>query len=184
MADDGWRDATCSRCGVVSPHLRYALFYRVWSIVVYSQRTTVGGVLCPACRSRFAAMTALFTGCLGPWGIPFGILYSLHSLCTSIMGGEMKAAPNAALLKRVGATFALHGRWNESRTAFTDSLAFEPDVDVATIIAAPEFATARLLPPPPRWAPGQLVGVASLVLPFALFLSLGAILLVTDPSAR
>ena len=165
---------TCDRCGKVDPHLRFATFFRVWSIVFFTSMKGVGGVLCPPCRSHFATTTALFSGFLGAWGLPWGIFYTIRALAASIRGGEMKRLENGQLLRHLGIAFAQRGYFGESRTAFTDSLEFEKNPAVNETLKSSEFINASLLKRP-GWLHGQTIGLASLAIPFIIICLFGTL---------
>jgi DnaJ domain len=166
-ADEVWELFTCDRCGKVDPHLRFAMFFRVWSIIFYTRMSGAGGVLCPSCRSWFATTTALFSAFLGPWGFPWGLIYTGRALIAAARGGELKKLENAQLLRHLGLAFVQRGYLNESRTAFNDSLRFERNPAVVSMLQEPEYASASLLPQG-GWLPGQTVGVLSFAIPIVL----------------
>jgi curved DNA-binding protein CbpA len=174
-ASETWDLFVCDRCSKVDPNLRFATFFRVWSILIFTQMKGVGGVLCPPCRSHFATTTALFSGILGAWGFPWGIIYTIRALAASIRGGEMKRLENGQLLRHLGIAFAQRGYFSESRTAFTDSLTFEKNPAVNETLKSSEFVSASIIQKP-RWLRGQTVGLASLLLPFIIFFAVGAML--------
>jgi tetratricopeptide (TPR) repeat protein len=160
---------TCDRCGRVDLHVRFANFFRVWSIIFYTQMKGDGGVLCPGCRSSKAASSALFSATLGPWGFPWGLIYTLRALAASIRGGELSPLENAQLLRHQAVAYLQRDRLNEAKTSFKASLQFERSDQVEGILSEPFMQSASVLPPPPSWLRGQTIGLASLAIPCFLF---------------
>jgi curved DNA-binding protein CbpA len=168
-----WELYLCDSCGKIDPHLRYALFYRVWSIIFYTQMRGSGGVLCPQCRSKFAINTALFSALLGPWGFPWGIIYTLRSLFASIRGGEFPKPQNGQLLRHQAMAFYQRGWINDARTTLSASLTFEQNDAVVRLLGDPAFVGSEEKKAP-SWLPGQTLATAFLALPFIVIWLLGA----------
>jgi len=179
--DEVWDLFTCDRCGKVDPHLRFAMFFRVWSLILFTRMNGAGGVLCPSCRSWFASMTALFSAFLGPWGFPWGLIYTGRALIAAARGGELKRLENAQLLRHLGLAFVQRGYWDESRTAFNDSLRFERNPAVISMLQEPAYANASLLPQP-GWLRGQTVGVLSFAIPIVLLVVIFNVIGASDQS--
>ena len=161
----GFRDLlTCDDCDQVHPQLRFANFFNVWSILVYTRMRTSGGILCPECRSRRAAASALFSGFFGAWGLPFGLFHTVRALLAAARGGEFPCAENTQLLQHQGFAFLERGRVNEAATNFADSLKFENSPKVATLLKDTQFSNAIRLNKI-EWLSGQAVGVFSFAIP-------------------
>lgn len=167
---DAWPLLNCDRCAKMFVHLRVAVFYRVWSILLYTRMIPVGGVLCPHCRSALAWRTALFSAFLGPWGIPWGIFYTIRALYAAVRAGELPRSQNAQLLRHQGAAFASRGHMNEALTNFKRSLGFERVPAVADILSDGTFQGNRELPTT-RWSRGQTGAAFACVIPFVIVFS-------------
>lgn len=167
-ANQVWDLYACDKCGRVDVHLRYALFFRVWSILIYSQMKGDGGVLCPECRSKLAISTVLFSVILGPWGFPWGIFYTIRALAASLRGGEMPRAENAQLLRHQGVAFLQRGLINEARTALTTAQRFERNTGVTDLLADNEIFGISTELPSPGWLKGQTIAAFSWAIPIVL----------------
>lgn len=134
-----WDLYGCDGCGSIDAHLRYAMFFKVWSILVFTQMRGEGGILCPKCRSKLAISTALFSAFLGPWGFPWGIIYTLRSLFASLRGGELPKQQNMQLLCHQGVAFLQRGLAKQARMALNASLWFEKNDAVVRLLKKPVF---------------------------------------------
>ena len=152
-AESLWDFFTCDGCGKVDVHSRCATFFKVFSIIFYSQAKPVGGVLCPECRSRVATSSAIFSAFLGPWAL-WGIVFTLRSLFASLRGGELPRQQNAQLLRHQGIAFLQRGFINEARTALVASLRFERNPQVVDQLNEDVFRVSTVLPGP-SWSKGQ-----------------------------
>ena len=131
-----------------------------------------GGVLCPGCRSVRATESALFSASLGPWGLPWGILYSIRALVASVRGGEFSRLENAQLLRHQGIAYFQRGMRDEAFTNFTNSLKFEKNDAITSILAEPFFKGAISLKKP-GWLRGQSIGLASFAIPLIILFLFG-----------
>lgn len=166
-----WDFFACDGCGKVDVHSRCATFFKVFSIIFYSQARGVGGVLCPECRSKIAISSALFSAFLGPWGFPWGIFYTFRALLASLRGGELPRQQNAQLLRHQGLAFLQRGYINEARTALTASLRFERNPQVVDLLNEEIFSVSTILPGP-GWSKGQTVAAFLFTIPPILILAL------------
>jgi hypothetical protein len=165
-----WDFFACDGCGRVDVHSRCATFFKVFSIIFYSQAKPVGGVLCPECRSRVAISSALFSAFLGPWGF-WGLFYTLRSLFASLRGGELPRQQNAQLLRHQGIAFLQRGFINEARTALVASLRFEHNPQVLDLLNEERFRVSTVFPAP-GWSKGQTVAAFLFAVPPILVLAL------------
>jgi len=168
-----WDMLTCDGCGTIHPHLRFANFFRVWSIVFYTRMIGIGGVLCPDCRSRRATTSALFSAILGPWGLPWGIIYTLRALIAAARGGEFPRLENAQLLRHQALAFLQRNYLSESLTNFQNSLKFEKNDQVSSIVKESTYSQVPVLPNT-GWLRGQTIGLASFFIPVVLIFALSA----------
>jgi hypothetical protein len=160
-----WPLYSCDGCGAVTPYLRFAMFFYVFSVLIYTHAQPSGGVLCPSCRSARAWRAALFSTLLGPWSfvIWWSFYYTGRALLAAVRGREQPAAPNSALLRHQGIAFLQRDYLSEAKTALLDSLYFEPHY--AAQESGPAAATRGLLNEPlfqgvatgksPRFLKGQ-----------------------------
>lgn len=163
-SDETWDFFACDGCGKVDVHIRFVMFFRVFSLIFYSQMNGAGGILCPDCRNKLATSTALFSAFLGPWGFPWGIFYTIRSLFASLRGGEQPRAQNAQLLRHQGIAFLQRGFVNEARTTLMASLTFERNDSVSALLNEPVFAVSTVFPGP-RWSSGQTIAGALFAVP-------------------
>jgi hypothetical protein len=162
-AESLWDFFTCDGCGKVDVHSRCATFFKVFSIIFYSQAKPVGGVLCPECRSRVATSSAIFSAFLGPWAL-WGIVFTLRSLFASLRGGELPRQQNAQLLRHQGIAFLQRGFINEARTALVASLRFERNPQVVDLLNEDVFRVSTVLPGP-SWSKGQTLAAFLFAVP-------------------
>lgn len=64
----------CPVCGQKDNQLNGTKLYRVWSIILFTSTSKKLAVACPACLRKKNRRAALFSGLLGWWGIPWGLL--------------------------------------------------------------------------------------------------------------
>jgi hypothetical protein len=159
----------CDRCGQVDVGLRVAVFFRVWSLVLYSNMSPVSGVFCWKCRSRAAWQTALFTAFLGPWGIPWGVFYTIRAFWVAIRGGIKPRLENAQLLRHQGYAFAQRGAAGAALTALSAAQRFDRLAAIDGLLSEPFFKGASPLQTR-RWLPGQTAALAIVLIPFVLLL--------------
>src|SRR5918994_265619 len=103
----------CQHCGRMDSTLRVSVFTWVLSIVILSWRNKVVGVWCDVCRRRAGYGYAARTLLLGPWGIPFGIIWALMAIVSDLGGGEQPKELNAELLHSVGSILLRSGEETE-----------------------------------------------------------------------
>ncbi len=170
-AQELWDLLTCDGCGNVDPQLRFANFFRVWSIVLFTRMSGIGGVLCPTCRSRRAGASALFSATLGPWGFPWGLFYTLRALIASARGGEFPRLENAQLLRHQAIAFLQRNMLSAAVTNFQASLKFEKNDNVVSMLTESFFSGIPTLPKV-AWLRGQTIGLASFAIPVIVLLFL------------
>jgi hypothetical protein len=119
----------CERCGAETPTLSVARFTYVLSIIVWSFRRAIEGVMCDPCRSKSAGRAALLTVVFGWWGLPFGPVYSLQSLYSVAIGGWRDWAANAALKRKMAIAYRQRGELNEALTCMEGAAYFAQNID-------------------------------------------------------
>lgn len=115
----------CSRCGKISGQPRYAIYYRVFSVVVVSVRNVSQGVFCSRCGAKEAYKSSLQTWLLGWWGIPWGPVWSLSALFWNMIGGKQPAVNNFMVAGWQSLYFATVGRVAIARAVASDAMAFD-----------------------------------------------------------
>jgi hypothetical protein len=167
-AEELWDLYACDVCGKVDVQLRLALFYRVWSLIIYSSMKGDGGILCPDCRSKKAIETAAFSAFLAPWAFTlWWILWLCRSLAASSRGGEMPRQQNAQLLRHQGIAFLQRGYVNEARTVLEASQRFEKNDGVTNLLNEPIFRVSTVYPGR-GWLKGQTVALLLTPVPLIL----------------
>jgi len=119
----------CERCGAETPTLSVARFTYVLSIIIWSFRRSIEGVMCDPCRSKSAGRAALLTVLFGWWGLPFGPIYSLQSLYSVAIGGWRDWAANAALKRKMAIAYRQRGELNEALTCMEGAAYFAQNID-------------------------------------------------------
>lgn len=117
----------CQRCGKITTTLRLTVFTYVISLLIMSFRRGHDGIYCDSCRRikgvQFSAISLL----LGPWGIPWGILWTLQALWRNASGGIQPAHENAGLLKLLALQFLRADDTFAAKECLRQSLALEED---------------------------------------------------------
>lgn len=177
----------CELCQEITPHLRVTVFYRVWSLIFFSRMLPTAGIFCEQCRSTLAWKNATFSALLGPWGLPWGVFYTIRSLYVAAIGGSMPRSENAALLRSQGSAFLRNDMINAAFTNLKNSLAYEKSDDVKEVIAENIFSNAKLLPAS-KFLKGQAIAlsyvVALTIFAFLLFASFGETSSHTDTASN
>jgi len=155
---------TCSRCGVESPYLRFAQFFYVWSVIVFSVARAVQGVFCPPCRSRYSMRSALFSAAFGMWGFPWGIIRTCNALLVATRGGKQPHRENARVLRYQGIYFLRTGAFDEALTNLQALATIETSRELDALLRATCFAGRSTLPPVPHFV-GQTVAIAAFAVP-------------------
>lgn len=178
-----WHILTCDSCGRGDVGLRLAVFFRVWSIVVFTHRGPVAGVFCWKCRSRLAWQSALFSVLLGPWGFPWGIIYTIHALWVAVIGGSKPRQENAQLLRHQGMAFATAGKVNAAFTTLGAAQELEPLEPVAEILRDPMFRSAECFSTR-KWLPGQTIALTIAAAPILALVTLFGTVPSTESDSR
>lgn len=114
----------CSVCGKISGQPRYAIYYRVLSVIAFSQRRVTQGIFCSECGRKAAYRASVFTWALGWWGIPWGPLWSIAALLRNMLGGEQPAANNFKVVGWQAIYFVSVERPDIARSVALDALKF------------------------------------------------------------
>jgi hypothetical protein len=89
---------TCSYCKKITAQPRYVIFYRVISFIVVTVRTPIAGIFCSKCAERKAFQATIVTWLMGWWGLPWGLAYSITTICNNLVGGSKPHDLNVRLL--------------------------------------------------------------------------------------
>ncbi|MDQ6826695.1 MAG: J domain-containing protein [Candidatus Eremiobacteraeota bacterium] len=171
-----WQLLRCERCNRSDLHLRIAVFYYVWSFLVFSRLRSFAGILCTKCRSVCSVQSAAFSALLGPWALPSGLVLTAKALRAAARGGEQPPAQNALLLRHQAMALLQHEDVAGAKTALIEAQKYQRHPIVEELLHDPEILQAHA-PPPPRWIQGQIVALATgpiilavaMVVIFALF---------------
>lgn len=177
-----WQTLACEKCGKTDLHLRVAVFYYVWSLLVYSRVRAFNGRLCSRCRSAASFQSALFSVLLGPWGIPWGIPYTAKALLAAARGGEIPNQSNAQMLRHQAMAFLQRRDFISAKAALSQAQLYEPDPAVGELLNDPELSSVAA-PVPPRWLAGQALSLATVPMVIAV-VALAALTFLTPPRAR
>lgn len=126
---------SCQNCGRVDETLRAAIFQYVVSIVILSfKRVGEAGILCKECRTgaalRFTTLSLLF----GPWGLPWGVLWTLEAIFVNLRGGRQPSDVNGPMLQALGDYFWLAGKESEAVAAWEASLRFQDNPELRELL--------------------------------------------------
>lgn len=129
--EQDWSWLRCEKCGKRDATLRVSIGMLTVSFLIVSFRRGVGGgLLCSTCRAKDGIWHSLVSLLLGPWGLPWGIFWTIQAIWTN-MGGEIQPPEvNAQLLRFVSAALHLEGRHWEAADALAASLSLQDDADV------------------------------------------------------
>lgn len=155
-----WQTLACEKCGKTDLHLRVAVFYYVWSLLVFSRVRVFRGILCSSCRSAASFQSALFSTLLGPWGLPWGLPYTAKALRAAARGGETPRRSNAQMLRHQGVAFLQRQDLIAAKAALSQAQHYEPDAAVDELLSDPEISSAKV-PVAPRWLAGQTLSLAA-----------------------
>lgn len=106
---EGLAKLACGKCGLESPDLRFVVLYRAYSVLLYSSKEPLPGILCPTCAASAALRSNIFTMLLGWWGFPWGPIYSIHALASNSFAGVKPPEINAKILTYQATAFATTG---------------------------------------------------------------------------
>lgn len=125
-----WSWLRCEKCGKRDATLRISIALLTMSFLFFTHRKGAGGgLLCSACRAKDSIWHSLVSMVLGPWGLPWGPVWTVQAIWTN-MGGEIQPAEiNAQLLRFVAVALHLEGRDWEAADALAASLHFQDDED-------------------------------------------------------
>ena len=115
----------CQVCGRIDASVRLSAFLWVISLVLVSWRRGTAGIWCGRHRGIEAAKWTALSLLLGPWGVPFGIFWTIQALVTNGLGGRQPADVNAALLRSVAGHLVERADYVEAAEALASSLKLE-----------------------------------------------------------
>jgi len=124
----------CEKCGRSDSSLRATIFLYVISIIIMTFKRGWGGVLCRNCRIKYGILFTVLSLLLGPWGFPWGIIYTLQAFFTNLFGGDQPAENNARLLAYQGVRFLERGDAVQAYSCLSASFAFQNDPDIETLL--------------------------------------------------
>jgi len=128
--------AGCEVCGTKNASVRLSVFFWVFSAIIFSRRNASVGTWCSRHRRNEAAKNTAIALLFGPWGIPFGLFWTLQAFFTNIAGGRQPRDANAALLRAMGVQLLEAGEYSEAAEALASSLRLEEDEATAQLLGA------------------------------------------------
>jgi hypothetical protein len=102
----------CSCCGSITAQPRYVIFYQVTSLIAVTIRSPVQGIFCPGCAEGKVLRSTIITWLAGWWGLPWGVIYSVHAIIHNLSGGSKPDDVNARLLIHQAYFFATQNKLN------------------------------------------------------------------------
>jgi len=121
----------CQNCGKIDETIRVTVFQYVISILILSFKRGGGaGILCSECRTRRAIGYTLLSILFGPWGLPWGILWTIEAIIVNLSGGKQPADVNGPLLRSMGIYFWMTGDSVRATRVLKESLRFEENAAV------------------------------------------------------
>jgi hypothetical protein len=127
---------TCPKCGGPGP-VDYFTSHRIWSLFVLTSWNSVPEICCRGCAVNAKLYSMLFSGALGWWGLPWGILITpiqLFRNLTGLISSPDPLRPSAELTNYV-------------RTVMAARLLQSQDVPVAEAMDEPDTGTDSGRPP-------------------------------------
>ncbi len=126
---------SCQGCGRTDATLRATVFQYVISIVIFSFKRGGGaGVLCSSCRTQRAFFYTLACLLLGPWGVPWGVFWTLEAIGINLSGGKQPAEVNGPLLRSLAAYFLSVGKKTEAIASLEASLSFQSNAEAREVL--------------------------------------------------
>jgi hypothetical protein len=139
----------CARCGGVDQTLRSASFWYIVSLIVISFRRGGAAVLCASCRRYRAIEYSAISVLAGWWGIPWGIVWTLHALANNLRGGGQDRRTNAIVLALAGRELNARGESLRAADAHNAALALDADAARAALEAVDNPVPVALAAPAP-----------------------------------
>ncbi len=99
----------CQKCDAMPIQPRYLVFWRVFSFILFTNRSPVQGVYCAPCARKEALGATALTGIVGWWGIPWGPIWTIGKGFQNVACGEKPAGVSEALAWQNVVAFANMG---------------------------------------------------------------------------
>jgi hypothetical protein len=84
--------AACQRCGTQDTTVRATAFFWVFSVILMSFRRTARGIWCDRCRRVQGLKWTGVSLLVGPWGIPWGPIWTVQAIYRNLFRGGFQAA--------------------------------------------------------------------------------------------
>jgi len=110
---------SCARCGVVSPHLRYAIFPYILGFSPAEPCRNFEGVYCPRCAQAKALQAVTITWLAGWWRIPRGPFLSIRALFQILKDDSYPDSQNTDALMQQAAYYLSVGQMGLASTALS-----------------------------------------------------------------
>ncbi len=140
----------CEGCGKLDETLRATVFQYVVSVLIVSFKRGGGaGILCSNCRLSRAISYSIGSLLLGPWGLPWGLLWTIEALAANFSGGRQPKDVNGPLLRSLGAYLWSVGMKRQAVLALEASLHFEDIPDIKETVS--RLRNSIAMPESPKW---------------------------------
>jgi hypothetical protein len=113
----------CSQCGAITAQPRFCVFYRVWSVILYTRMEKPHGVYCGYCARRNSIYHSALTWLLGWWSVQ-GVFWTPLALWKNFNIGEKPKLANANLLINQGIYFAQESQFDIAHACFEQAMQF------------------------------------------------------------
>jgi len=124
----------CEKCGKLDSSLRLTSYQRVWSFVVFSRKVYDSGVWCDQCRNPKRWSNIGLSLLFGPWGFPWGIIWTIESILKNVTGGEQLDVENSRLLDAIGFQLLNSNEVAEGLRALEESYKLVNDQEILDMI--------------------------------------------------
>lgn len=100
----------CHVCEKVTAQPRHLTFWRVFSLLVATNRTPIQGIFCAPCASRESFRSTALTASLGWWGVPWGPIWTIVEGLKNAFGGARDRARDELLMWHNAVAFTMAGQ--------------------------------------------------------------------------
>jgi hypothetical protein len=140
----------CEKCGRADDTLRATAFIYVISVLILTFKRGWAGTLCRSCRIKYGILLTMESLLLGPWGFPWGIIYTIQALFVNLRGGTQPGGQNARIMAYQGVRYLERGEIALADSCLAQSLSFEDSESIRGLRAeiAPRVQQQSVLQPP------------------------------------
>lgn len=127
------QQARCQGCGRFDHTLRIAVFPYVFSLLIMSFKRGEAGIFCESCRSSKSTKWGVISLLFGPWGVPWGIFWTLESLITNLRKGKTPKQENRGFILQLAWVQVILGNISEARATLNDLLGYGHNQDTQNL---------------------------------------------------